>query len=219
MTEIELCGQKLILYPQKGMYWVEQDTLIITDTHLGKGASFRANGIPVPASNTRSTLSRLSSLIDKTSASRLIILGDFYHARESVSPETTDIIGTWRKNYRLLETILVVGNHDKMSGHPPEELDIKLYDPVMTQHPFSFTHEPSDQYSQYTLSGHIHPSVSLYENRRSKARFPCFYFGERYALLPAFGDFTGCHDIKPGSKDRIYIITPENVIDVTPSGE
>jgi hypothetical protein len=37
---------------------------------------------------------------------------------------------------------------------------------------------------------------------------------ERQAILPAYGAFTGMHTITPATRDRVYAITGEAVIEV-----
>jgi hypothetical protein len=41
---------------------------------------------------------------------------------------------------------------------------------------------------------------------------PCFYFGTRYGLLPAFGDFTGTALIRPQSGDRVFVLVDGKVL-------
>jgi metallophosphoesterase superfamily enzyme len=67
--------------------------------------------------------------------------------------------------------------------------------------------------SQYGLVGHIHPQIVLSEGKK-KLRLPCFWFGERYAVLPAFGEFTGCATVVPASGDRAFVIADGRVIEI-----
>ena len=39
---------ELRLLPERAVWWAEQETLLVADLHLGKPASFRAGGAPVP---------------------------------------------------------------------------------------------------------------------------------------------------------------------------
>ena len=61
------------------------------------------------------------------------------------------------------------------------------------------------------MGGHVHPGVKL-----GGMRLPCFWFGERVAILPAFGKFTGLHVMRPGSQpgERVYAVGPGAVIPV-----
>ena len=51
-----------------------------------------------------------------------------------------------------------------------------------------------------------------------KETLPCFCFGRRGALLPAFGIFTGHRVIRPARQDRIYVIAGDEVIDMGGGG-
>ena len=42
-------NEKLIFTNQRALFWEKNNSLIISDLHLGKTAYFRKNGIPVPS--------------------------------------------------------------------------------------------------------------------------------------------------------------------------
>jgi uncharacterized protein len=44
---------------------------------------------------------------------------------------------------------------------------------------------------------------------------PCFYFGQRQALLPAFGVFTGLAKIRPLKNDKVFVIVEGKIMDVS----
>jgi hypothetical protein len=54
------------------------------------------------------------------------------------------------------------------------------------------------------LNGAANQSVTL----------PCFYFGEKYAVLPAFSAFTGLAKIRPSKKDHVFALVENSVIKV-----
>jgi len=43
---------------------------------------------------------------------------------------------------------------------------------------------------------------------KQSLQFPCFYFGEQYAVLPAFGRFTGTVSIDPLPESNVFAILP-----------
>ena len=47
---------------------------------------------------------------------------------------------------------------------------------------------------------------------KQSLRFPCFYFGETYAVLPAFSRFTGAALIDPGLRDQVFAIVEKQII-------
>ena len=73
-------GVELHLLPERALWWPQGQTLFIADLHMGKAASYRALGQPVPGGTTQENLDRLSALIEKHSPQQVIFLGDFLHA-------------------------------------------------------------------------------------------------------------------------------------------
>jgi DNA ligase-associated metallophosphoesterase len=193
------------------------NALIITDTHFGKAATFRRSGIPVPEDTTLADLDRLDTLLDRTRASRLIILGDLLHAKAGRRDDVIDAVSTWRNEHEDLQIDLIRGNHDRAAGAPPDEWRIDLHPQDLTLGPFRFVHEPLDSENassghDYVMSGHIHPSVSISDGLHRRVRLPCFSFGVQQAILPAFGSFTGTYELSPVASDRIYVIVENEVI-------
>jgi DNA ligase-associated metallophosphoesterase len=60
----------------------------------------------------------------------------------------------------------------------------------------------------YYFSGHIHPGIRIRGMGRQHLQFPCFYFGGEYAVLPAFGRWTGTVSIDPAPEDNVFAILP-----------
>src|SRR6476469_9316188 len=77
--DIVMAGERVALYAARALYWPRCMTLFIADLHLGKAATFRAGGVPLPRGSTAADLARLTRLIERTSAARLGVLGDFLH--------------------------------------------------------------------------------------------------------------------------------------------
>jgi hypothetical protein len=42
-------------------------------------------------------------------------------------------------------------------------------------------------------------------------RLPCFHFGAHCGVLPAFGDFTGMHVVRPEAGDRVFVVAEHGV--------
>jgi metallophosphoesterase superfamily enzyme len=45
-------------------------------------------------------------------------------------------------------------------------------------------------------------------------RLPCFHFGARVGVLPAFGEFTGSHALPREPGDRVFAIAERRVHEV-----
>jgi len=53
--------------------------------------------------------------------------------------------------------------------------------------------------------------VALGGNGRALT-LPCFYFGRDYALLPAFGEFTGTAVVRPRAGERVFVLAGDEII-------
>lgn len=214
MIRVELQGETLALLPERALLWERTATLIVADAHLGKAASFRAAALPMPGGTTTGTLSRLSAALARTGARRLLLLGDFFHARSGRAGRTLAAIAEWRERHAGLEIVLVRGNHDRGAGDPPREWRFDCHDEPWIEAPFAFRHHPWEEESGYVLAGHVHPTVSLAGPGRQRERLPCFLFGERTGILPAFGDFTGGAAVRPRPGDRVYGVAGDEVVPI-----
>jgi metallophosphoesterase superfamily enzyme len=80
--------------------------------------------------------------------------------------------------------------------------------------PFALQHHPEEPSRGYALAGHIHPAVQLSGGGRQRLRLPCFWFGRRVGVLPAFGGFTGSALVTPKAGDRVFVVAENEVIQV-----
>lgn len=202
--------QTLALSPQRALYWQQADTLVVTDLHFGKAATFRAHGIALPAGTTQATLSRLGDLVMQTRAARLLILGDLLHAKAGRSPALLQQVTAWRQQFQTLTIDLVLGNHDLRAGRPPEAWAMHCVEELV-EPPFVWRHKPEPSDAGYVVAGHVHPAVRLH-GAGEQMTLPCFYFGETGALLPAFGDFTGWGLIRPKPNEPVFVVAGDEVI-------
>lgn len=210
---LELAGEQVALLAERALWWPARRTLVVADVHLGKGATFRAAGIPIPRGSTADDLARLDRALARTDATSLIILGDLFHARVGrEAPGTLAQVGGWRTRWPELDVLLVRGNHDVGAGDPPTELGVRCVDEPWDVPPFRLQHHPTPAGSAYVLAGHVHPAVRLGGLRE---RLPAFVFGARVGLLPAFGSFTGGGGVEREPDDRIYVIADDEVLGPT----
>jgi uncharacterized protein len=216
LLRTEIAGEPLSLLPERAAFQERTGTLIVADAHLGKAAAFRAAAIPLPGGTTTEALARLSAALDRTGARRLLLLGDFFHAKSGRADRTLAAIADWRERHADLEVVLVRGNHDRGAGDPPGEWGFTCCDEPLIEPPFAFRHHPAEEPGSYVLAGHIHPAVSLAGAGRQREKLSCFLFGERIGLLPAFGDFTGGAGVRPRHGDRVYVVAGDEVVYVGP---
>ena len=214
-TLADIAGEQLVLLPERAAYWGRARTLLVADPHFGKAAAFRAAGVPVPRGTTTGSLARLDAALARTGPARIIFLGDFLHAREGREPETTRVVGEWRRRNAAVDMVLVRGNHDKRAGDPGPEIDIRCVDGPVAESPFVFTHKPAVSDDGYVICGHLHPAARLTGPGRESARLPCFWAQSRTMVLPAFGEFTGVAEIEAQPGDRVWVIADGAVVDVS----
>lgn len=117
-----------------------------------------------------------------------------------------------------LEIILVKGNHDILKNEWYEKAKIQVVEKKMSIRNFCFTHdvdefcETDEEENIFTFSGHIHPGVRISGPGRQSLRLPCFYFGKKYAVLPAFSLFTGLAKITPKKGDHVFALIENSVV-------
>lgn len=204
--------QTLDLHPYKAIYWRDKATLILADLHLGKAAHFRKEGIPVPQTAGDVNWDKLIALLLEFQPQRVLLLGDLFH---SVYNAKWEEWADFTAQFSDVRFELVLGNHDILSGDNYRDAGLIVYE-ELREDPFYFTHEPEeDKLSDlYNLCGHIHPCVYLSGSGRQRLRLPCFYFGEKGGILPAFGDFTGMYPAPVTAGDRVFVVAEESVIEV-----
>jgi uncharacterized protein len=199
MSRLDRLG--LTLLAERAVWQETTRTLWIADLHLGKAASFRALGQPAPAGTTQENLRRLSELIDVHAARRLVVLGDFLHARAGRTPALFSQLAEWRAAQGGVEIVVVRGNHDARAGDAPDDCGFMAVDEPFTLAGVEGWHEapprPDTADGPVFLSGHLHPVAWLSGPGRDRLRLPCFCLRARGIVLPAFGEFTGCHPVDP----------------------
>ena len=205
----------LTLLHERALWWPEGGTLFIADPHFGKAATFRFAGIPVPETAHDDDLEKLTHILTLTAAQRLVILGDFLHAKTGRSESIFNALRVWRERHAQIEMVLVEGNHDRHAGALPEDLRITCVQGPWPLGPFHCRHEPQEDAGAHVLAGHIHPAYRLSDRMGTSLRAPCFHFTPHLATLPAFGSFTGTHSIRPSPTDRVFLVGSDSVIEIT----
>jgi DNA ligase-associated metallophosphoesterase len=209
---IDCKGEQFILSKERAIFWVEKKMLIISDLHIGKSAHFRRSGIQVPDTVGLTDLHRLTSLMKEFEPDTLLVTGDMFH--NNINSDANAFVD-WRRRYAHLKVVLIKGNHDALKNEDYEALNIDVHPKELLCGPFRFIHDqPLERDEYYNICGHIHPGVVLYGKAKQQLKFPCFYFGQHCAILPAFSVFTGLKILKPQEGDRFYALTLHKVIKV-----
>lgn len=212
-TPLPVCyAQETVwLLPERALWWPAGSVLFVADLHLGKAATFRAFGQPVPAGSTAENLRRLDTLIHHYQPARLVFLGDFLHARQARTASVLAALARWRGQHAALDCVLVRGNHDSHAGDPPAALGFDVVNEPWPVGPFAACHHPQQHPTLAVLAGHLHPVLTLRGAAREHLRLPCFCLDPGLALLPAFGEFTGGSVVRPAPGRQLYPLGGQTV--------
>jgi len=212
-------GERVALDAERALHWPRERTVFVADVHLGKAAAFRAGGVPLPRGSTAADLARLTRLIEHSSATRLVVLGDFLHAKAGRVAALADAFIAWRSLHSTIDVMLVRGNHDARAGDPPANWNVRCVDEPYALPPFLACHMTSSPPSGYALCGHRHPGVRIHGSGGETARLPCFVIGTRRAILPAFGRFTGLAEYARDSGETIVVVAGGALFTLPPAAD
>jgi DNA ligase-associated metallophosphoesterase len=210
---LNLQGEQLTLHPYRAIYWQKHKALLLADLHLGKGAHFRKEGIPMPVQAGQVDFDKLIALLLDFQPERTLFLGDLFH---SVYNPTWEEFGQLVNQFGDIHFELIAGNHDILSPHQYEKFQVEVHAEPYPMGPFLLSHHPMESVPEdrYNLAGHIHPGIRLSGLGRQRLRLPCFWFGKEQGLLPAFGSLTGTAPIEALAEDQVFVVTDEAVIEV-----
>lgn len=201
------------LSPNRTLFWEEEKILMLSDAHFGKITHFRKAGIAMPTTVFKKDVQKLTQDIQHFSPTKIVIVGDLFH---SIANCENDLFEKWRNDFLYLPFILVQGNHDILKKDWYEKVHIDVIKDTLVVKDFAFQHDLSTASTTalYTFSGHIHPGVAFRGRGKQSLTFPCFYFAKQYAILPAFGHFTGYVIIEPTKEEQAFAIVENEIIAV-----
>ena len=182
---IELCGAVLTPLPSGALYWARERLLVVSDLHLGKSDRIaRRAGTLLPPYETRDTLLRIETDLQRSGARVVVCLGDSFDDRaaaESLDEEERLWIARLQAGRRW---VWIEGNHDpgpvSLSGAHLAELAVG---PLVFRHIATAAGEGE-------VSGHYHPKAEIHARGRMVSR-RCFLWDAARVILPAYGTYTG----------------------------
>ncbi|MGB3800732.1 MAG: ligase-associated DNA damage response endonuclease PdeM [Lewinella sp.] len=215
MESVFVAGEKLLLHPDRAAFWPVRNILLLADLHLGKGAHFRRAGIAVPPLVSNVNFARLRGLMETFSPERVLLLGDLFHSDHNhVWQSFCDFTAA----FPAIRFELVPGNHDVLPPVYYQEARLIYHPDIIEEGPFSLSHHPlrEDQRlpGRYNLCGHVHPCVKLLDRSGRGMKLPSFYFGQYEGILPAFGEFTGCAEVRVRPGDQVFVLAEDSVLAV-----
>ncbi len=208
--QVDLGHLQLTLLPERAAYWADRKTLLVADLHLGKSEAFRRAGVGIPEGDTQDTLARLQSLIERYNPQELILLGDILHARLTATSPLPNQIRAWRQTLTIPKITAIIGNHDhdleriRSAFHIDPEGEI--VDGLCLLH-----HPPENRLGTPWVAGHWHPVAQL-RHGGDRLRLPVFVRKSKEGLiLPAFGSFTGGHEVPALKGDQRYATSGQRI--------
>jgi uncharacterized protein len=216
-------NQTFILHPHRVLFWQEEKTLILSDLHIGKTNHFRKNGVAIPTNIIKEDMQRLVDSIQFFKPQKIIIVGDLFH---SIQNKEHEWLAKWRNDFAAITFILVKGNHDIVDENWYTQNNIEVIKNYLQINNIIFVHQappilPSGEGNleerskdEYVISGHIHPAITIKGLGKQSLRFPCFYFTEKYLVLPAFGKFTGTYTVEPKRNEKVFAVVDQSVVKI-----
>ena len=190
---VDVADHQLTLRGDGSIYLASQRSLLVADLHLGKDASFRAAGVPVPHGMNEETLASLSQAIEETAAEHVLLLGDLIHDRDSMTSALIKTFASWRGQHANCRVTLVRGNHDRHVDSFPQAWRLNVTTQarignLLLLHEVTAETLAADDSIQ--IGGHLHPVVSVGRGA-DQMRVRCFVVDPSQITLPAFGPFKG----------------------------
>ncbi|WRH62280.1 MAG: ligase-associated DNA damage response endonuclease PdeM [Fuscovulum sp.] len=176
-----LSGETLHALPSGALYWPAQSLLCVSDLHFGKSERLaRRGGALLPPYETRATLEKLETDIDRTTPARVVCLGDSFDDLAAVDGLEEEARLRLARLMAGRDWTWIEGNHD--AG----PVDIGgTHRATLTLGPLTFRHI-ADPAEMAEVSGHYHPKARIKGTSR-----PCFLLDPRRLILPAYGTYTG----------------------------
>jgi len=215
----------ILLLPGRAAWLAASRTLLVADLHLGKAATFRRAGIPIPEGSAQGDLARLETLVRDQDAARLLILGDLLHAASGCTPEVVAEFRAFRDRVAATSMVLVLGNHDGAARRLAGELGLDRCLEQLDEPPFRFVHSAAAATAEdavaetggiaLVVAGHVHPRVAIRSPSGDRLTDRCFHLEKGLFTLPAFGSFTGGMTLTPDHSARVWLARDDGVLDVT----
>lgn len=213
---IQCGGATLELMPERTALWREAGTLLVADLHLGKVDSLWAQGAPVSegvlAGVLREDLRRLERAVDRSKATRVIVVGDVLHGPAGLTGELVDAVATWRANFAW-ELVLVAGNHDRQVARVASAWGMTLAGDRLDEGGLTFVHAPEVIEGRCVIAGHLHPAAVL-RGGGDRMKLPAFWWRPGGLVLPAFSRFCGGVGVRMAEGERVFAVGEGEVIEV-----
>lgn len=185
LLEVAIGGQACLLDHSGAMLLPSEETLVVADLHLEKGAAFARRGMFLPPYDTPSTLAALADAVSRLNPRRVIALGDSFHDRagpEHLSERDRASLAAIQDG---LDWTWIAGNHDP-------DLPAALGGRFVAETSCGdlvFRHQPQAGTAR-EVAGHLHPAARVVMRGRG-VRCRAFVTDGERCVMPAFGAYAG----------------------------
>ena len=136
----------LEMLPSRALLLPHTNELLICDIHLGKAEYFQQNGIPLTNNSDEQNLIRIKNIVGDNKPKKLIILGDLFHSKYSISESLKIKVENLSKSLNT-KIELIIGNHDV--GCKVKNIRFLKYKRSCN---FIFSHEPIGKFENNILN-------------------------------------------------------------------
>jgi uncharacterized protein len=211
-AEVTLDGVEVELLPERALFLRRARALVVADLHIGKSESYRRFGVPSADGIDEETLERLGRAAMRAGAKVIVVVGDLTHHADGIGEAEMERFARFRERI-MLPIRLVEGNHDRGARTLPAEWMVDRVGPRFALDGVRFVHEPPSQpAAQWTISGHLHPMLSVSRGVRG-VEVPAFVVDRslRTLVLPAFSKFTRGVRFEPREGVEVFAIAESTV--------
>jgi DNA ligase-associated metallophosphoesterase len=212
-ASITIDGIELDLMPERALFVRAARALVVADLHVGKSESYRRFGVPSAEGIDEESLVRLSRAAMRAGAKVIVVVGDLTHSAVGIGEAEMQRFAEFRERCSL-PIRLVEGNHDRGVGTLPPEWMVDRVRGAFALGGVRFEHEPpAAAAAAWTVSGHLHPMLSVARGTRS-VEAPAFVVdrARRTLVLPAFSKFTRGVRYEPQAGVELYAIAESEVV-------
>ncbi|HKK91977.1 MAG TPA: metallophosphoesterase [Longimicrobiales bacterium] len=154
--------------------------VFVADLHLGKGATLRTAGLPIPPGTSRGTMDHVARLADLPGVDvrEVWVLGDLIHTASGLDAPLVAEVAAWIEGLPGGRLHLVRGNHDLGAGRLPPEWALEQHDEPHRLGGLDLAHIPPHPEdappTTGILAGHLHPMVRPGRGRTRAPRTSAF---------------------------------------------
>ena len=147
-----------------------------------------------------------------------MFLGDLFHAREAHARETLAAMTAWREAHASSTSCWSKATTTAVPARCPPRSRSAWCRSRGPSARLRCAITRSNIDGGFVIAGHLHPAVRLSGRGDDSLRLPCFWWRERLAILPAFGEFTGGATIAREAGDRVVAVAERRLYEIPAMG-